>query len=375
MRREEFRKVNGVDRKNGELEEAHDGDQPERLARLAVELEGTGSRNHRGNESKGEGLFSTQLPCHPGCGQHAAESADLEGQQSPTGPLVDEGSNLLTAEAFCEVGCGQNGANQFGGKKADAPQSNDARTDEEHPDDRVFTPTRIREEFFVRESAVFFEFTRVLHFLPAVGLLHPHPDDKRKRRRDRADNEHPSPGISQGNDAVRFEYRHRHSNESGGDVSNRGECLQSPQRSRAGSGWHDFRQQGYTYGEFTADTEPCDESIEREIPETDGERAQSGAQGIDQDGDHHRLGSADTVTEYTEDQSTRRPTCQEHRGRIATPEHWILSLLEQGPHSRHARQGKQLLVQTVKEPAQGSDGEDEPVVTGQSVPPAAGRRG
>jgi len=145
-----------------------------------------------------------------------------------------------------------------------------------------------------------------------------------------------------------------------------------PMAESPGPGGHHLGQQRDAHGEFAAHAETGDEAVEREVPERGRERAQAGAERVDEDGDHHRLRPADAIAEDAEDESAGRPSGQEDGGRVTAPEHRVAARRKKRLHRGHPREGEELLVEAVEEPAERGHDEDEPMVAAEAVPPAAG---
>ncbi len=80
-------------------------------------------------------------------------------------------------------------------------------------------------------------------------------------------------------------------------------ACREPKSSASGFRGHDFGQQGNTDSELAADAKPRNKAIEREVPKRYRQCAKSGTQRVNQDGQHHRFGTADSIAEHAKDQS------------------------------------------------------------------------
>ncbi len=151
--------------------------------------------------------------------------------------------------------------------------------------------------------------------------------------------------------------------------------MQKSQRVRAGGGGHHLRHQRDSGGKFSADAEAREEAVEREVPITLRERRQARERGVEQDGQHHRLGAAPAVAEDAEGKAADSPAEHEDGGHHAAVVGNLTGRRAGGQKSSHggrAGQDENALVHGVERPAERGDGEDPPVISRQFPPPGAG---
>jgi hypothetical protein len=146
--------------------------------------------------------------------------------------------------------------------------------------------------------------------------------------------------------------------------------LQKGQSLRASSSGHDLGDQRHADGKLAANAQPRKETIERKVVNRDRQGAQTGADRIHQDRDQHRLGSTNAITQHAENQSARRPACNEHAGgdiaECTSPKiefvRVALQMRQQVSHRLGTGQDEQLLVEAVEEPTERRDRQYEPVI-------------
>ena len=100
------------------------------------------------------------------------------------------------------------------------------------------------------------------------------------------------------------------------------------------AGGHGFGEQRNADCEFPADTQSGQQSVQGKVPEAGGERGEARENGVEQDGDEHRLGAAPAVAEHAEEQTAARPADQKQARGMATRHqretvlHWAPSWTE-----------------------------------------------
>lgn len=79
----------------------------------------------------------------------------------------------------------------------------------------------------------------------------------------------------------------------------------------ASTGGHDFGDKRHSDGKFATDAKSGEQSQDGEVPEISGECADTGEDGIHDNGDQHRANSPPAVSQNTEKQSACGPADEE----------------------------------------------------------------
>jgi hypothetical protein len=137
--------------------------------------------------------------------------------------------------------------------------------------------------------------------------------------------------------------------------------------------WHHFGHHGAGDRPFTAHTHGDQKPKDDHVPGLGGERRDAGEDGVKQDRDDHGLRAADLVAHDAKHHAAEGASQKERRQRDIVPSghQWIVRRFDaQQVRHRVAHAGdKDLPLENVEHPAQGTNDEDQPLVARDAAVP------
>lgn len=194
-------------------------------------------------------------------------------------------------------------------------------------------------------------------------------DEDAEERGQRSDEEHDFPHVTGVDFAFGAEFAEVHADEACGDVANGREGLKGSERTGSGAFGEAVRDERDGETEYAADAESGDEAVDGKVHPAFGERGETGADGVKEDGEGEGAGASDAVTDGAEDEATGGPAGDEDGGCVAAELFGVEFGGKKGLHGALACEEEELLVEAVEQPGEGSHSEDEPMVTGEVAPP------